>query len=176
MKYLDYSRMDDFLRRYFNSPEEIAARMVGGDRKFDSGYSDIVRFFGDNAVDPGDVAIDYLPDQFEFGDQTIARFAHQMAEAFRKEGKLFEGPAAMKVAECNLKARPYRIAVQECSYEAQAGSCFALDYDHQLFEGMGGCLRNYYKREYPSSELKDNPLAICLGICGYLLIEESRLA
>ncbi len=174
MDYLDYSRMGGFLRRYFGSPEDTAARMVGVEKEYDSGYFDIVRFFGEDAIDPHDVYIEYFEPCFEFQDRAIARFAHLMAKSFRDEGRLYHGPEIMRVVDCNLKSKPYNMIVQKCTYGAQAGSCFALDHCHHLFEGWGGCLRCYYKRKYPSKELKDNPLAVCLGVCGYLLIEEEQ--
>ncbi len=174
MKYLNYSRFERFLARHFGLPAQVRARMAGADRRYDSGYMDIVRFYGPGALDPQEINIKYLPDRFEFCDGTIAEYAQLMADRLRKEGRLFDGPEAMRVADINFNSRPYSITVQPCSYSAQAGSCFALDYSHPLFARQGENLRNYYKTMYPEPELKHNPLALCLGICGWLLLEEDN--
>ncbi len=169
MKYLDYDILPDFLKEYFNSPDEIAARRVGIEQNHDSGYFDIVRFFGTRAVNPKEVPVRYLPEPFTFRDPLIRKYAQEIAAEMHRAGRLFHGPLTMKVAEADLHSPPYFLKVQPCSYDDQAGSCFALDYPHRLFHGKGETLRQYYKRTYPSKELRDNPLAICLGVCGLVL-------
>ncbi|HWR82744.1 MAG TPA: hypothetical protein VN285_05540 [Candidatus Deferrimicrobium sp.] len=174
MKYLSYDRMDEFVRRYFGSSAHAQARLVGVDRSHDSGYFDIVRLFGHNAVDPSRVQVEYMPDEFEFGDAVIAEYAQETELLLRAETRLHSGPSVMKLVDADFESRPYRVVVQECSYGAQAGSCFALDFEHHLFRGCGENLREYYKRKYPSQRVRDNPLAICLGVCGIVLLQEGR--
>ncbi|MFH1374540.1 MAG: hypothetical protein ABII79_12170 [bacterium] len=174
MKYLNYNRFERFLARHFGSPAQIRVRMAGADRRYDSGYIDIARFYGPGALDPQEIRIKYLPDRFEFCDSSIAEYAYLMTDLLRKEGRLYDGPEAMKVVDISLDSRPYNMTVQPCSYSVQAGSCFALDYPHPLFAGQGEYLRNYYKIKYPEPGLKQNPLAVCLGICGWLLLKQGN--
>ncbi len=173
MKYLDYSRLEAFIERFFGSPASVTARLVGSPRSHDSGYIDIARFYGDGAIRPGEVPIEYLPNAFKFDDPTIATFARKTAQRFWDEGRLHGGPPVMAVADVDLESPPWRMVVQACSYEDQAGSSFALDVKDGLFSNHGGTLREYYKRRYPSPKLADNPLALCLGVCALVLTEKN---
>ena len=169
MKYLDYSNMPRFLRHFANTSGSRDHRLVGVDGAYDSGYYDIVRFFGPDAVRPHQVVMDYLPGRFRFTDALIRDFAGEMESRLRAEGRLYEGPTVMQLAALDLATFPMTMTVRECSYGEQAGSCFALDWPHPQFDQWGGTLREYYKTRYPSTELEENPLAICLGVCGYVI-------
>ncbi len=173
MKYLDYSVMPKVIKTYFDSEGAAPSRRVGVGRCHESGYSDIVRFFGDNAPDPGKIDMEFLPNGFEFDDALIAEFAARIAERMHTEGRLYDGPPAMRVADFEFSRGRGHMIVQPCRYEAQAGSCFALDLPDPNFAQRGGTLRNYYLSEYPSRRLADNPLALCLGVCGLVLVRET---
>jgi len=167
-KLLDYSVMPEFLARYFSGSGMREERLVGNDRLYDSGYYDIVRFFGPDAVRPSHIGIAITPGRFIFTDARIKEFAERVAALLRSEGRLFDGPTVMKLSGLDLYTYPQTMSVQECSYDDQAGSCFALDLPDPSFKKWGGTLREYYKSRYPTTDLEQNPLPICLGICGYL--------
>jgi len=164
--------MSGIMATYFDHPGERNLRLVGRQKKSDSGYFDIVRFFGNGCVAPGEVSIEYVSHQFQFCDPMIAEFSRQMEKVLTLEGRLFSGPAAAKLVGFAPEEAPMKMTVQKCRYGDQAGSCFALDHVHPLFDGWGGTLRDYYLTEYTSRRPADNPLAICLGVCAYLLAEE----
>ena len=173
MMYLNYNRfrplVDGYFERFGGSPE-ISKRQVNRD----FGYFDIVRFFGTEAVDPAQIAVTYQAEPFEFTDDRMARFALEIQERMTAEGRLYGGPAAMKLVEANLDGPKRSLTVQPCHYGFQAGSCFALDYRHPLFENHGGTLREYYLSETKSREVRDNPLAICLGVSAWLVAESAE--
>ncbi len=168
MPYLDYNCLADFLKRYFNPSDD---RLVGGTRQYDSGYIDIVRFFGPGAVAPKDVAIRYVPGKYELSDNRIRRFAGKIANELHRQGRIYEGPGVSRVAAVQLDTPPFSLTLQECDYTVFAGSCFALDYPDELFKEHGGTLREYYKKNYPQSGFAGFPLAACLGICGMLVVK-----
>jgi hypothetical protein len=146
--------------------------MVGPNRDHDSGYYDIVRFFGDEAVNPASVRLTYDADEFRIPDERIAAFADEMALQMRSEGRLYDGPPAMRLKSVLRSSTDHELIVQPSSYDQFAGSCMALDVEHALFDGKGGTLREYYRSHYPSNAVEDNPLAICLGVCGLLETRE----
>ena len=150
-------------------------RTVGRNRNYDSGYFDIIRFFGNNLSDPAEISIEYHADSFSFDDQRIAEFSHLMERRFTDEGRLFTGPPVMKLVDFNHHKFTSIMTVQACRYGDQAGSCFALDLIHPLFEKCGGSLRDYYLSQYQSRKLQDNPLAICFGVCACLLVREDGI-
>ena len=166
MSYLDYSKFQAFLARYFSE------RAAGPTR--DSGYFDIIRFFGRDAVDPRDIAVRCVPGRYRFSDTRIARFADEIATELRRQGRLLDGPTVMKLVSFDPSARPPIMAVQEAAYEQSSGSCFALDVEHPLFADAGGTLREYYKPQCRSHAVTDNPLCICLGVSGMLLTAGAR--
>jgi hypothetical protein len=170
MNYLDITRLPSFVKRHFGPHDK--KRLVGLERECDSGYFDICRFFGDGPLNPAEVHISYLKDEFVLSDPTIARFAGEMAERMRYEGRLYPGPPVMKLAGFMKSASPATMIVQPTSYERFAGSCLALDAVHPLFERYGGTLRDYYKTNYPGSAVDKNPLAICLGVCGLMVVSD----
>jgi hypothetical protein len=168
MRYLDYSRHDQIVARYFG--EEFASRAIGRDRAHDSGYIDIVRFFGPQAVDPSLMAIQYDNLPFAFSDPLIAKFSTEIERMMRTEGRLYDGPLVMKLVSAELTGDQPSLTVQPVTYGRQAGSCFALDLVHPLFADYGGTLRSYWKSKYPNPSVEKNPLAICLGVCGFLVV------
>jgi hypothetical protein len=171
MKLLDYDRLAEFLARDFPGEAARAARMVGSGRRHESGYVDIVRFFGKGSVSPESVEVDYSPDNFQIFDPKIAAFAREIAEALRKEGRLYDGPLAMRMERVEIDSRLSRVRVQPLDYAEQAGSSFALDAEHPAFEKWGGTLRDYVRKEYREKGRRENPLAVGLGVCAMLMIE-----
>ncbi len=174
MKYLDYDKHDQIVRQYFGS--DFSARAVGSNRNHDSGYIDIVRFFGNAAVDPSHVSVLYQSQPFAFSDPLIAEFASQIEDQMRTEGRLYSGgPLVMKLVSSDFESLNPTLTVQPATYGQQAGSCFALDYPHAIFNGRGVTLRRYWKSKYPSLRVIDNPLAICFGVCGFLITPNRRI-
>lgn len=166
---LVYQKFQEFLKKYFNSAEAINSRLAGGKRDFDSGYFEIVRFFGNDAIDPHKVKIEYLFGQFELKDKLIDKFAKEIEKKLKEQGRMYDGPF---VARAILDGTRKSITLQKCRYGTFAGSCFALDEESDLF-GRYKSLRDYYiNQEYNS--LEDHPLALCLGICGMLVIKEEN--
>ena len=170
MMYLDYSKMPEFLAEHFG--ERRSDRLAGVQRRYDSGYHSVVRFFGPDRVDPSDIAVNYLNTPWSLADPIISEYAEEMEKRFRAEGRLYDGPPAMKLAACDLETSPRSITVQPVNYGLQAATCFALDHPHKLFEAYGGTLRDYYRRDRTTLSVTDNPLAICLGVCAYVIVEE----
>ena len=76
--------MPRFLRHFANTSGSRDHRLVGVDGAYDSGYYDIVRFFGPDAVRPQQVVMDYLPGRFRFTDALIRDFAGEMEKAGRR--------------------------------------------------------------------------------------------
>lgn len=64
--------IEAILARYFgdNQPE----RLVGAERKYCSGYNNIVRFVGNDGSDPSGVKLIHAANQFEFDDPIIAPY------------------------------------------------------------------------------------------------------
>ncbi len=147
-------------------------RMVGVGHRGDSAYYDIVRFFGPHAVDPAGIQMKFLDEPFEVDDPLIAQFAVGVERSMRDEGRLYDGFPAMKLAACDLTSPKPSITVQPVDYGLQAGTCYALDLKHELFATHGGTLREYYLTNHRNHTIETNPLAISLGVCGYLMAEE----
>jgi 8-oxo-dGTP pyrophosphatase MutT (NUDIX family) len=171
MRYLDYDKHDQIVRKYFG--DDSSARAVGTNRAHDSGYIDIVRFFGCTPLDPGRITINYDPTPFQFSDPHIAQYAAEIERAMRAEGRLYDGPPVMELKSADFGSTAPSITVQPATYGQQAGSCFVLDLMHTLFENRGGTLRAYWKNHYEKTSVESNPLAICLGVCGFLIARES---
>lgn len=170
MKYLDCSKLPDFVAEHFG--ERGPDRLAGGQRQYDSGYHSLVRFFGPERVDPSDIAVNYVDSPYTITDPIIAEYAEEMAAQLRVEGRLYDGPPATKLVAHRLNAPPRSITIQPADYALQAATCFTLDHPHRLFEQHGGTLRHYYRRNHENFEEAANPLPICMGICGYVMIEE----
>jgi hypothetical protein len=174
MRYLDYNKHDRIVREYFG--DDFRSRAVGSRHNHDSGYIDILRFFGSDAVDPSRIVIRYEPAPFAFSDPLIEQFAAEMEVSMRAEGRLYsDGPLVMKLVDANFDSASPVVSVQSATYGQQAGSCFALDYQHPAFKSRGETLRRYWKSRYLSTRVIDNPLAICFGVCGFLVSPEARI-
>ncbi|MBN1213352.1 MAG: NUDIX hydrolase [candidate division Zixibacteria bacterium] len=164
------------MKRFFDAPHDKEKRRVGWEKKHDSGYFDIIRFFGPGKCNPSNIMIEYLPGIFTFRDPLLAEYSTEMEKRLRSDGRLYDGPTALMVAGFDPAANPPTMTVREVNYGDVAGSSYTLDFKHPHFEKAGGTLRNYYKNKYPSHKIEDNPLANCLGVCGYLLVrEENRI-
>ncbi len=170
MKYLSEKSYGRAIKRYFSTSEMVVQRLVGPERRLDAGYFNIVRFFGEQRVDPGRVTIQHRPDHFAFHDKRIAAFSREVEERLRSEGRLHVGPPATHLINAQWDHEPRSLTVQPCRYGDMAGSCFALDWQHPLFANDGLTLREYYLRQTPSRLVTDNPLAICLGVCGMVSV------
>lgn len=168
--YLDYTKLPEFIAAHFG--DRNRDRLAGVQRQHDSEYHSLVRFFGPDRIDPSDIAVKYFTTPYALRDPIIAEFAEEIEKRLRSEGRLYDGPPAMKLADCEMKASPRSITVQPVNYGLQAATCFALDHPHELFEAYGGTLRNYYRRDSQALAVADNPLAICLGVCAYVILEE----
>ncbi|MBU8933968.1 MAG: hypothetical protein KOO62_08160 [candidate division Zixibacteria bacterium] len=168
---LDYDKLTDFIDRYFGSSEDQEVRRVGRNRSYDSGYFDVIRFFGSERIDPEAVEIKYEPGEYCLINPTIRKFAEKIETCLRQQGRIYDGPLVMQVAAANMSESPFSITVKACTYGVFAGSCFALDEPDPLFDGFGGTLREYYKRMTPNSVLESHPLALCIGVCGILIAE-----
>lgn len=173
MKYLDYNRMPGFLERYFGSDEIIETRRAGPGRGNLTDYHGIVRFFGTDGIDPRTVRVRYRLRAFSFRDERIRGFSSEIERRLRCEGRLFEGPPAAGVVDACFDTRKPHLTVQPVNYGDHAGSCFALDAPHPLFREWGGSLRDYYLSEYGPTAIKQSPLALCLGVCGLVVVRES---
>jgi 8-oxo-dGTP pyrophosphatase MutT (NUDIX family) len=156
--------------RYFAGSEED--RRVGRLSLFASDYIDIHRFFGADGVRPSDVRVLYFNEPFRLSDPLIGDFALKIAERMRSEGRIYDGAPVMKLASCDFGNTGPHITVQPCDYALQAGTCFALDLTDARFESVGGTLRDYYRRGCIVPTVANNPLAICLGVCGMLIVDE----
>jgi len=170
MKYLEYSELSAFIAAHFPGSED--SRKVGRLKQFLSDYIDTVRFFGPEGMRPSDVTIRYLNEPFVIQDHLIAEFASKTAETMRSEGRLYDGPLSMKLAACDFNSETPTLIVQPCDYALQAGSCFALDLPDRRFDHAGGTLRDYYRRGCLVPRVDNNPLATCLGVCGYLIVDD----
>lgn len=169
---LDQTKLAQFLDKHFADTRH--ERLVGRTRQYDSGYIKIIRFFGGQTADPGNIALRFLPDNFHYDDERIEQFSRIIEQDLRRQGRLTDGPPVMKLVSFEQKKHPPTMTLQAARYGDFAGSCFALDYEHPLFAEWGGTLRDYYKIAYPSNAVIDNPLAICLGVSGMLLVREKE--
>jgi len=172
MTLLDYNVMPDFLARRFNRPGQIRARLVGPDRSYDSGYFDIIRFYGDMVVNPAAVAVAYASGERAVADSIIENYARRMERLLRDAGRLYDGPPVMSLSEAAFHRVSPVVTVQSCDYGLFAGCCFALDRRDESFRDRGETLREYYKATYPTTGLADHPLVPGLGVCGLLLLRD----
>ena len=140
--------MPAFLKRFFSQPGGKEKRLVGRKREYDSGYFDIIRFFGPFKWEPSKIIIKYLPGIFTFDDPLIEQYAAEMEKRLRADDRLYEGPTAMMMAGFDVASDPPVMTVREVNYGDVAGSSYTLDLKHPLFENTGGTLRNYYKSRY----------------------------
>lgn len=165
---LDYSVMKDFMARYFAAELKSGATRAGRGPGHETGYFDIHRFYGSNMIGPEAVRVRYQKEHFEIQDETIAKFSAAVEKRLRGEHRLYDGPPTMKLVDYNFGEREKEITVQPARYGDQAGTCFALDQPDSLF-APHTTLREFYKAKYPSHAATENPLALCLGVCGILV-------
>ena len=160
MKYLDYSKLAAFRAQYY--PDENA-----------TDYVDVRYFFGPDALNPATISIRYNHDPFVLSDPVIDSFAREVSDQMRSEGRLHDGPPVMKLVTYDFDSQSPHLGVQPTDYALQAGTCFALDFPHRFFHNYGGTLRDYYRQDCTTPTVDNNPLAICLGVCGCLIVEDN---
>ncbi len=116
---------------------------------------------------------DYL---FAFSDQRIKEFAHAQAERLRAEGKLYDGPPALRLVQLLVSEdlANTKFSVQPCRYADQAGSSFLLDYPDPLFDDSGGTLRSYLEQKYQPLQLIEQ-LPGCFGVCGMVITSDRKI-
>jgi len=170
MNYLDYSKLPAFIKAHY--PHLTQGHNSDDEPLYSGDYVDVIPFFGKHAIDPGRIAVEYREEPFVIGDPVIASYATETAARMREEGRLYDGPPVMKLMAADLGSESGRIVVQPCDYALQAGTCLALDVVDERFAGHGGTLRTYYRHGCSKPSIDNNPLAICLGVCGYLMVEE----
>ncbi len=162
MNYLNYHQFDSIVAGFFDrfgAESEVA----GSFHDRETGYYEIVPFFGPDGIDPQTVPVKILDDSFHFTDQLIAEVAADFEQSMLSEGLLRSGPPVIKLADAVWTGVKKRLIVQPCSYGLQAGSCLALDEKHERLAPYGS-LREYYLAKNRSRKLCDNPLAVCLGV------------
>jgi hypothetical protein len=169
-EYLDHENFPRVLEKSYGDEAMLCARAVGRDREYASGYFDVVRFFGPNAISPESIKITHESEPFAFSDHLIAEFSHRIEAELRKRGRIYDGPQAMKLVSASFEASAGELVVQPANYGDQAGSCFALDYPSDLFADYGGTLRNYLLSKIRPHRLEANPLAVCLGVAAYAVV------
>lgn len=153
--------------RFYASHREL--RLAGTDHRRESGFVDIVRFFGPDGIDPSACPVQAIPDRFALTDPVVRAHADRIAGILRAEGRLYDGPDVMKLHALRYEQSSLRCVVQPCSYADQAGSCFALD---EPIEGdtSGQSLRDYlHASNVLGGVVEKNPLGVCFGVCGYLI-------
>ena len=172
--YLDMERFPAFLERHFGTDAQRSSRIVGVDRTFESWYIDIARFFGTNGIDPVEISVAYSDGMFQLSDPLIREFAAFVESELRAQGRLYDGPSAMRLVDFNFHRSNPILMVQEARYADQCAN-FAMDLSHPpLFAQWGGSLRDYLYATIPSHAPEDNPLCLCFGVCGLLLVEDGN--
>jgi len=170
--FLDVERFGQFVHRHFGSESQERERMVGVDRRHDSWYFDIVRFFGQAAIAPMAVRTQYETIPFVQDDTVVAAFTGKIELALRAEGRLYDGPPAVQIVHVDWSRDAAWIALRPIRYGEQAAG-FAMDLVDPAFEGWGGTLRDYLRINYPSTRLEDSPLCTGVGVCGLLIVSEA---
>ncbi len=167
MPWLDKSSYEQALLTHY--ADRRTERLIGRDGTFDSGYLDLTRFFGPGSVTPDEIALHYASDSFVITDARIRRFAEETAQIMREEGRLYDGPLTTKLVA--FAPGDEMMTIQPVAYADVAGSCFALDRPTNHFQPHA-TLRQYFHTVDPLHTVSGNPLAISLGVCGYVLIRE----
>lgn len=171
-KYLDIERFGQFMNRHFGSESQRRERMVGVDRHHDSWYFEIVRFFGDTAVDPMTIQIECESIPFVQRDTIVTAFTREIETALRAEGRLYDGPPAVQIARVDWLTKTPTLTLRPIRYGDQAAG-FAMDLIDPAFERWGGTLRDYFRINYQSTRLEDSPLGTGVGVCGLLIVSEA---
>lgn len=170
--YLLTETLPQILERWYSAPGMREQRLMGPELVWDSGYFDIYRFFGPNAVDPRRITIEYNNSPFRIPDPALAQFTEHVASQMRAEGRLYDGPLVMKYDALEKTESGFVMQVRPTSYADQAGSCFALDWPTEHFGPAYRTAREYVMHKYGAPTGQANPLAICLGVCGMVILEE----
>lgn len=173
-RYLLPEQLPEILDRWYADPQLRERRIMGPEQIWDSGYFDIFRFFGASAIDPSRITLEYGPSLFRIPDSALARFAAQMAARMKSEGRLYDGPPVMKFASLTVNSAGFVMRVQPAGYADQAGTCFALDIPTEHFGSDYSTARAYVMHRYGPMMGQSNPLAICLGVCGIVILEEQE--
>jgi hypothetical protein len=173
--YLNTEEFSGYLDRYHGDESQRQARRVGIDRQHESWYFDIMRFFGERAIDPSAVRIRTSAGSASPPDPLIDEFSRRIAGELRAQGRIYDGPQVVQVIAADWHAAPPVISIEPVNYVAQAAS-FALDLVDASFESWGGTLRDYLRVNYSSTDLRDSPLLTCAGVCGFLLVKEADQA
>lgn len=163
--YLDYQAFMNFVSRHHRDKNQLRQRLVGPGRTHDSGYFNIVRFFGPGAIDPVTVPLEYREPLFHMDDPLVETYARTIESELRAAGRLYQGPLVTAVIEERLAKSPRRLTLQPCDYGLFAGACFALDHVHESLPADTRTLREYAFRHHTQ-------LPPCLGVCGLLVTTE----
>ena len=170
-KYLDIERFGQYLSRYGGTESDRQKRMVGVERKHESWYFDIVRFFGSEGVDPRTVKVVCISAYFPPSDGSILRFSEKVAAMLRAEGRLHDGPPVAQIIDANWLSGSLVIRALEYT-DMVAG--LAMDLPDEMFQPWGGTLRGYVQRVFPSYDLAHAPVKSGVGVCGMLIVRESE--
>lgn len=113
---------------------------------------------------------------FAFSDQRISAFAHAQADRLRTEGKLYDGPPALRLVQLQVSEdlANTKFSVQPCRYADQAGSSFLLDYPDAIFDDSGGTLRSYLEQNYHPTQFMEQ-LPGCFGVCGMVITSDRKI-
>jgi hypothetical protein len=113
---------------------------------------------------------------FAFSDQRISEFAQKQAERLRAEGKLYDGPPALRLVQLQVSEdlANTKFSVQPCRYADQAGSSFLLNYPDALLNDTGGTLRTYLEQKYHPSQFMEQ-LPGCFGVCGMVITSDRKI-
>jgi hypothetical protein len=172
----DISDLNEILSRFPDSYGSRADRLAGHSARTDSGYYHIARFFGENSINPSDITLEIVPGTYRIPDPLIQQYAAEVADDLRSQGRLYDGPGVTGLLTDAPSNENRRLRLQKTGYADFAGTCFALDRPHELFAEDGGTLRAYYLDRYGHLAPAERPLANCIGVCGYLLLEDNGCA
>lgn len=122
------------------------------------------------------IVLHHESEKFSFSDPLVQEFATRQATRLRAEGKLYNGPLALRLTAISGENEqlPLRLTVQPCDYADQAGSSFLLDHTDSLFGGYGGTLRDYLGITYRPGQLIEF-LPGCFGVCGMVVTSDRMI-
>lgn len=170
-KYLDTERFGEYLSRYGGAESDRQKRMVGAEKKHESWYFDIVRFFGSEGVDPGLVKVICNSAYFPPSDGSILRFSEKVAAMLRAEGRLHDGPPVAQIIDANWLSGS--LVIRPLEYADQVAG-FAMDLPDERFQPWGGTLRGYVRKIFPSYDMAHSPVKSGVGVCGILIVNEGK--
>jgi hypothetical protein len=170
-RYLDIEYFGEYLRRYGGTESERQKRMVGVEKKHESWYFDIIRFFGGGGVNPRTVKVVCNSTYFPPSDAFILRFNEKIAATLRAEGRLYDGPPVVQIIDTNWLPESASVLIRKLEYADQVAG-FAMDLPDEMFQQCGGTLRDYVRRMFPAYGLAHSPLKSGVGVCGMLIVRE----